>query len=62
MFAKGSDAKMLSIMAKSTSQELREATDKNLHLFASQVCCCHPPLRSLRALQAAARPFDAGLL
>ena len=37
LFAKGSDAKMLAIMSPSTPKDLLEATNKNLHLFATQV-------------------------
>ena len=36
LFAKGSDAKMLAIMSPSTPRDLLEATNKNLHLFATQ--------------------------
>ena len=37
LFAKGSDAKMLKIMSKGTDPSLLDATNKNLHLFATQV-------------------------
>ena len=39
LFAKGSDAKMMAIVAKGTQPSLLEATNKNLHLFATQVHC-----------------------
>ena len=37
LFCKGSDAKMLKIVRKDTSPALLAETDKNLHLFATQV-------------------------
>ena len=37
LFCKGADTKVLSIVSKSTGPELLQATDKNMHLFATQV-------------------------
>lgn len=36
LFCKGADTKVLSIINKGTSMELRDATDRNMHLFSTQ--------------------------
>ena len=46
LFAKGSDAKMLAICSKGTHPSLLDATNKNLHLFATQVGLLAAALRS----------------
>lgn len=40
LFCKGADTKVLSIVTPDTPQELREATDRNMHLFSTQVSAC----------------------
>lgn len=37
LFCKGADTKVLSIINAKTPEELRRETDKNMHLFATQV-------------------------
>lgn len=48
LFCKGADTKVLSIINKDTSEELLKETDKNMHLFATQVClpCLTKPINN----------------
>lgn len=41
LFCKGADTKVLSIVSSSTPKQLLDATDRNMHLFATQVCVRH---------------------
>lgn len=41
LFCKGADTKVLAIVNPATSAELVEATNKNMHLFATQVSAAH---------------------
>lgn len=42
LLSKGSDAKIMGILAKGVDQALLDATNSNLHLFATQVCSALP--------------------
>lgn len=46
LFCKGADTKVLAILGNTTSPVLLEATEKNMHLFATQVSTAWPPCTS----------------